>query len=236
MQEISHRLETLSRYVPPGQRVADIGTDHAYLPVYLVSRGIATRVIAGDIHRGPFLVARENVRRAGLQDQIAVRCGDGLATIAPREVQTVILAGMGGGTIIKILENHPAVTRTINRLVMQPMNDVPQLRRWLDDNDWYIFAEDLVEEDGLIYHIVVAEPTGREGLTPTALEIGPRLLERGHPLLVKILSRQLDKYRHIAGQMAKSTRPETVAKREELEYRIRVMEEVLAKCLSVSSR
>ncbi len=105
--KLSKRLATIAALVPPGGRLADIGTDHAYLPVYLVTEGIVPSAVAGEVNEGPFRAAGEALARVGLADRISLRFGDGLAVLAPGEADTAVIAGMGGQTIVDILAARP---------------------------------------------------------------------------------------------------------------------------------
>jgi len=157
--------------------VADIGTDHAYLPVYLVRNRIVDRVVAGEVTRGPYGIAIEAVRTAGLDSQIEVRLGDGLQVIYPGEVNVVVLAGMGGRTICGILASGRSVLERLERLILQPMRDAAMVRRWLVENGWQMTDEDMVYEDSHFYVVIVARP-GREKITDSVVfELGPRLME-----------------------------------------------------------
>ncbi len=184
--KLSARLACAARHVPAGSVVADIGADHAYLPVYLLENGIAGRVVAGEVSGGPYGIAAGAVRAAGLEDRIEVRLGDGLQVISPGEVNVVVLAGMGGRTICEILDSGRAVLDGLERLILQPMRDIPMVRRWLADNNWRIIDEEMVYEDSHYYVIIVAGP-GREKITDSALELGPCLLENRSPVFHRFL-------------------------------------------------
>ncbi|HBX24536.1 MAG TPA: SAM-dependent methyltransferase [Desulfotomaculum sp.] len=174
---LSARLACVACYVPTGSVVADIGTDHAYLPVYLVRNRIVDRVVAGEVTRGPYRIAIEAVRTAGLDSQIEVRLGDGLQVIYPGEVNVVVLAGMGGRTICGILASGRSVLERLERLILQPMRDAAMVRHWLVQNGWQMTDEDMVYEDNHFYVVIVARP-GREKITDSVVfELGPRLME-----------------------------------------------------------
>ena len=184
---MSARLACVARFVPAGSVVADIGTDHAYLPVYLVRNRIAGRVVAGEVSRGPYGIAIEAVRGAGLENQIEVRLGDGLQVISPGEVNVVVLAGMGGRTIRDILTTGRPVLEGVERLILKPMRDAALVRRWLVENGWQMIDEDMVLEDNHYYVIIVSRP-GREKITDRIVfELGPRLLENRSAVFRKFL-------------------------------------------------
>jgi len=182
--KLSGRLAALVVFVPQGARVADIGTDHAYLPIELVEKNIVISAVAGDIHSGPYQVAKDNIKKMGLQHQISVRFGDGLSVLSPGEVDTVVIAGMGGSSIIEILNSIPTVTNSLSRLILQPMTGAGTVRRWLSENKWRVIDEALVQDDGKLYEILVAEQGISVITEPIMYDVGtilwnskPELLE-----------------------------------------------------------
>lgn len=180
---LTKRLAAIASYVPVGSVAADIGTDHAHLPVFLVKEGICARVVATDIKQGPFISARRRIAEAKLAGKIDLRLGNGLGVLEPGEIEVLVLSGMGGNTIREILAAAPDVTKTVSRLILQPMADPGDLRAWLAANGWKISDERLVEDGGKIYIIIMAVPGQEETRDPFLLELGPRLLEKKDPLL-----------------------------------------------------
>ena len=181
--KLGSRLAALAAFVPHGTRVADIGTDHAYLPIELVQKNIAISAVAADVHIGPYQAAKGNIENLGLNHKISVRFGDGLAVLSPGEVDTVVIAGMGGGTIIEILNSNPEVTSSLSRLILQPMVATGLVRRWLLANEWRIIDEALVQDDGTLYEIVVAEQGGSVIPEPIMYDIGMKLWDNKPELL-----------------------------------------------------
>jgi tRNA (adenine22-N1)-methyltransferase len=223
--KLGSRLAALAAMVPAGSKVADIGTDHAYLPIHLVFQNIVTAAVAGDVHKGPFQSALDTVSRLGLAGKIAVRLGDGLSVVNPGEVDTVVIAGMGGSTIIKILTNRPEVTSSLNRLILQPMQAANTLRRWLGDNKWRLVDETLVEEEEKLYEIIVAEQGTDGPIEPIMYEIGPLLWQRKHPLLRSHIENLINHYRRVITEMAKGLGVNESAKYREYEARLEQLEE-----------
>jgi len=202
--KLTERLLRIANYIPQSSLVADIGTDHALLPVYLVRQGICSRVIATDLRAGPLEAASSNVGLFNLWKQVDLRQGDGLEVIQPGEVNVIVIAGMGGVNIKEILGRAAAVLQQAERLVLQPSAGASQVRRWLLGNGWNLVDEDLVIDDDRFYEIIVAKSPGieeewlRDGLPVTddddsdfLLEIGPRLLEKRHHLLAAYLEKQI---------------------------------------------
>lgn len=226
MKSLKKRLAAVARFIPSGAKAADIGTDHAYLPVYLVESGICGRVIATDISCGPLVSAGRTVKEHDLEEKIELRLGNGLEAIKPGEVDVIIIAGLGGNTIKRLLEASPEVLEDVKRLVLQPMGDESLLRVWLAGRGWQITDEVLVEEGGKLYVVIVAEPGRDETEDPLLLEMGPRLVEKRDPLLAAYLDEQEDKYLAILEGLAKSRRREAAAKSVFYEKRLAKIREV----------
>lgn len=224
--ELAKRLAALAAYVPAGSIAADIGTDHAYLPVFLVKEGICPRVVATDLNPGPFRSAGCKVEEQNLRDKIDLRLGDGLKPLKPGEVDILVLAGMGGNTIREILDASPDVLDTVKRLVMQPMADPGDLRTWLAANGWKIGDEKLVEDDGRIYVIVVADPGQEKTGDPLLLELGPRLLEKKEPLLKPYIEKMIEKYERVLAGLAAAKSETAREKARELETKLTRIREV----------
>jgi tRNA (adenine22-N1)-methyltransferase len=254
MVQLSKRLTAVSDYVLPGGTLADIGTDHALLPTYLVQQGVIPTAVAGDVNPGPVLAAERQVRAAGLESRISVRAGNGLAVLRPGEALTITIAGMGGGTIVEILSSGGAALSGVQRLVLQPNIGERLVREWLLSQGWKLVAEQLLEEDGLLYEVLIADAASKseadawnealftktvEGFGPVPrsvlLLLGPYLLDRPTPLFHRKWSAYVEKAGLLIAQMEKSDHPEAKAKREEFARERKEISEVLA-CLSKSAR
>ena len=148
------RLQAVAAFVPQGACLGDIGTDHAYLPITLYTKGLIKRTVAVDVHKGPYLSAFNAVRVRGLGGGIDVRLGDGLAPVGPGEVDTLTMAGMGGRTILDILAAGPQVLKYVNDLILQPQGLESGVRQHLLNEGWRLRDECLVEEDGRIYVVM----------------------------------------------------------------------------------
>lgn len=159
MISLDKRLSMVASMVRRGSRIADIGTDHAYLPVYLVQSGDCPGGIAADIGVGPLEAARRTVTEAGLADKIALRLGDGLSPVSPKEVDDIVIAGMGGETIVEILCAADWVKDARLRFVLQPMTRAEELRRWLLTNGFSITEERLVRVGHRLYPVLTAAYT-----------------------------------------------------------------------------
>lgn len=225
--ELTERLAAIAGFIPPGTVIADIGTDHARLPVYVVERGICPAAVATDLNEKPYRSALQAVQNRGLAGKISVRRGDGMRPLQPGEAEVVVVAGMGGNTIRQILAGAPEVLARVRRLILQPMVDGGDLRRWLAENGWRLVDETLVEEGGHLYVIDVAEP-GREMVTdPVLLEIGPRLLEKGHPLLFAYLDKLAAGYHRVLYSLTRGRSSEALHKAVELTARLKRIKDYL---------
>lgn len=159
MQSLSKRLQMVLRSVPEASLVADIGTDHAFLPIALMRSGIARGVIACDIAEGPLNVAAKNVKRSGVEG-IELRLSDGLAAVKENEADVVTIAGMGGDLISRILEAAPWVKNPEKRLILQPMTSADSLRDYLYRDGFRIVSELAVTDSGRVYSVITAEYDG----------------------------------------------------------------------------
>jgi len=230
---LSRRLGAVAAYISPGVTVADIGTDHAFLPAYLVREKGCRRIIATEVNAGPFGRAVETVSRYCVGDAVELRMGDGLTVLHPGEAEVVVIAGIGGATIVDILTAGADTLAGVRRLVLQPMGGGEIVRRWLDRHGFRIVAEDLVKEDGRFYEIIVAEPgemaVGREIM----YLVGPTLLAEHHPLLAEYLAGLAAHDEQVLAQLASADKADVTGRREELTRRIREIREVIA-CLPAS--
>ena len=152
--KLSERLELVLSFVEPGESAADVGTDHGHVPVELVRRTIVKKAVAMDVRKGPLSRATENIALAGLADKIETRLSDGVAKLQPGEADSVVIAGMGGELIIKILENGRHMWDSVKQWVLSPQSEIFKARRWLFENGFVIRKEDMVLEDGKFYTVM----------------------------------------------------------------------------------
>ena len=172
--------------VTRGYRLADIGTDHGFVPIWLVKSGIIPSAIAMDINRGPLERAQEHIAQAGLDRFIQTRLSDGLAALGEGEADSIMIAGMGGALTVRILEKDPPSALGAAELILQPQSEIGKVREYLCTSGWRIDEEDMVLEEGKYYpmmHCVRGEMT----LTPEEAEFGPCLIASGNPVLMKYL-------------------------------------------------
>lgn len=150
---LSDRLRACCNFIAPGDRVADIGTDHGYLGIWLLQRGIARSVIAADIVPGPLSAARNNAEKFGITDQMEFYLSDGVQSI-PRDFDTLVCAGMGSDTIISILSAASWMQDTKYRMILQCQSKVPLLRKYLSDNGWRITEETVLRDGRFLYTVM----------------------------------------------------------------------------------
>jgi tRNA (adenine22-N1)-methyltransferase len=232
-EQLSQRLARVAQYIPEGARLADIGSDHAYLPCHVVSKGKVPFSVAGEVAEGPFQSARNQVIQEGLADRIAVRKGNGLEVIEGGEVDCVAIAGMGGALIASILDDGKEKLSRVRRLVLQPNISAISIRKWLIENGWELIAEDILEEDDKIYEILVAEQG--EPLRPykgkdeqSALLFGPFLTNQKAEVFQKKWLHELKNWQRILQELDKAADTEEArARRQELIQKISMAEEAV---------
>ena len=226
---LSMRLERVAAHVPQGARLADIGSDHGYLPVALRLRGVIEAGVAGEVAQTPFAAARRTVRDNGLEASIEVRLADGLAAIeAGDRISAITFCGMGGQTIRDILERGRQYLSGRERLILQPNGDERELREWLAANGYRIVSEELLREHRFDYEIIVAEPGEGEAYSAQELYFGPVLLRQRSPAFLNKWQRMLrQKQQTLANfQRARAAVPEQ--KILDFERQVSWINEVLA--------
>jgi tRNA (adenine22-N1)-methyltransferase len=224
-QSLSHRLERVAAQVPVGAHLADIGSDHAYLPVALVLRGVIPQAVAGEVARTPFLAARRSVYDNGLEHCISVRQADGLAAIEVGDrISAVSLCGMGGETIRDILQAGRAQLSGCERLILQPNGGERPLRQWLMDNGYGIRHEEVLRENRFDYEIIVADTGEPVAYSPQELFFGPLQLRQRTPAFLAKWQRLLHLKRRTLERLAHARHSELDAKRLELAQHIQWIE------------
>ncbi|WP_438446243.1 tRNA (adenine(22)-N(1))-methyltransferase [Gorillibacterium sp. sgz5001074] len=249
MIPLSRRLRAIAERIESGSRLADIGSDHALLPAFLAQRGTVSFAVAGELNPGPLEAARKQIRDSGLERMVSVRKGNGLEVISPGEVDTISIAGMGGNLIVEILSagRENGKLEGIRRLVLQPNVGEDTLRRWLRANGWSLRSEEILEEDGKIYEILVAERAAEESdrtdmdlygerpwegfgsLTEQDLyRFGPYLVESGNSVFREKWLREIAKLERIADSLGQSELEESRTKRQAVVEDINRLKELIA--------
>jgi tRNA (adenine22-N1)-methyltransferase len=185
--ELSQRLQTIADMVTQGGVVADVGTDHGYLAIFLIQQKKAHRVIAMDVAKGPLSKAVENIGRAGLQESIETRQSDGAAMLKPFEADTVVMAGMGGNLIMRLLQKDEEILNSVPELVLSPQSDIEQVRIFLDKHSYIIKEERMLTEDAKNYVVMRVEHGSMHYERECHYRYGKLLLEHNDPVLYRVL-------------------------------------------------
>ena len=211
--DLSPRLLTVAKAVPPCEIMADIGTDHAYIPVFLVKNGTVKRAIASDIAKGPAKRAENNIKAHGLSDKITVVVGNGLSKIEKADV--FVIAGMGGNMVCDILKDSGEKAKSADCIVLQPMTCLYDVRKFLCENGYKIIFEDLAQEDDKIYNILKVKAGEQTVNDDVFHHLGGYLIENNHPLLGEYIKKRIHSLTVAADNMKNSTSEEVQKKRAE---------------------
>lgn len=200
---LSNRLATVASYVPRGARLADIGTDHAYLPVNLAKRGLIVGGVAGEVVPGPFKNAEHEINKENLGDRITARLANGLQAIEPADqIDTVVIAGMGGTLITQILTQDFDRLDGVTRLVLQPNVGEANVRQFLMTHGFQLVTEEIVSEDGHDYEILVADRNDQpQHYNAEALQFGPYLLAEHNATFIAKWQRELARTEAVLAQV-----------------------------------
>ena len=217
--QLSKRLLAAAGMITRGNVVADVGCDHAYTSIYLCEEGIAPRVIAMDVNKGPLAGAAKHIEQAGLGENISLRLSDGLEALSPFEADSVLLCGMGGLLMIKILSDYPEITKTVQELVLQPQSEVGEVRRFLHRQGYRITKEHMLKEDGKFYVMMHAVPTEETQQYEEACdyEYGKLLMEECNEVLKEFLERECRLRNDVLTALAGQETENACARRKALE-------------------
>jgi len=226
--KLTPRLKTIAGLVPKGSFVGDVGSDHGYVPIYLVQEGICAKAIASDINEGPTENARQAVLEAGLTDVIQVRHGGGLLPYEVGEIDTVIIAGMGGLLIRDILLERPEMSASVKTFILQPMVAQDELRIWLEGNNFRIIEEKLSQEAHRMYEIIVVEHGKMTIEDPLDYELGVKMIKKEDPLSKIFMDKKIKKTMGIIQGLE-------VSKNDESKDRIPALKDKLTKMEAIRS-
>lgn len=227
--KLTNRLLKIASLVSENKRLADIGTDHGYIPVYLLNEGRIDFAILGDINKGPLENARSEVKRNKLEDKVDLRLGSGIEVLKKGEVDEVIIAGMGGILIGELLEANKEVAHSVDKLILQPMQAQEELRQYLLNNGYVILDECLEKEDFRLYEIIVAKYTGENTHLEDNIyyEVGKKLIENKDELLVEFIENKIKKYNNIISKLGNKDTEAVIAKRNLANERIGKLKELI---------
>ncbi len=207
------RLLAVANFVKKGSKVADVGTDHAYIPIWLTVHGVSDFAVAMDINKGPLLRAKENITKFNLEDKIKTKLSDGLESLEKGEADTVIIAGMGGILINRILDNAKELYPDIKHYVLQPMTAIEETRKFLSENGFLIENECLAKEDDKIYTVLSVIRGEMKIEDEIDLYIGKPLIEIKDPLLKDLLSGRIYELNKAISLMEKTDNEDALNKR-----------------------
>ncbi|WP_092445610.1 MULTISPECIES: tRNA (adenine(22)-N(1))-methyltransferase TrmK [unclassified Pseudomonas] len=228
-QTLSMRLERVAAHMPAGAHLADIGSDHAYLPVALLRRGVIATAVAGEVALTPLRAAERTVGENGLEQRISVRLANGLAAIEPEDGITAIsLCGMGGETIRDILDSGKARLSGHERLILQPNGGEQPLRQWLMENDYRILCEEVLRENRFYYEIIVAERAGPVTYTAEELYFGPLQMQARTPAFLAKWQRLLRQKQKTLASFAKARQAVPEEKLQDIARQVRWISALLA--------
>lgn len=200
--KLTPRLRVIAELVDPGAKIIDVGTDHGYIPLYLMENQIVQKCIASDMNEGPLKAAKDTLNLFGLEDMVSLRLGDGLQVMSPRDdIDTIIIAGMGGETIVAILEQGLNLVDK-KTMILQPMTEVMLVREYLASKGFNIIDERLTREENRFYEVIKAVK-GKDvhELTYGELRFGPILLKEKSKTFSDYIKKQILKNERIISNL-----------------------------------
>ena len=219
--ELSKRMYAVASLVTTGNRIADIGTDHAYIPIFLIQKQHIPSAIAMDVNDGPLMRATEHIREYALEDRIETRLSDGFQELKAGEADTAIIAGMGGNLVIRILKEHWNITCSLKECVLQPQSEIAKVRAFLLEEGFLFIEEDMALDDEKYYPMMKVVPPSQkrnpEVWTETQLRFGKLLLEKQHPVLYQYLQREERIHRQILKSLESKDGERIEERKRELE-------------------
>ncbi len=211
---LSPRLQAVADLVPAGAKLADVGTDHGRLPVWLIQHGVVERAVCSDLRPGPLSRAKALAERWQVSERTVFRLCDGLSEIAPYEADVITIAGMGGETIAEILHAARWSNQPGHTYIIQAMSGMDGLRRYLSGNGFAIRREVLVEEGDTLYVVLLAQPGEMKPLTEGEIWVGRQNAGLDSPLRSRYLAQELQKLRRAVAGLERSRRPEDMEKKK----------------------
>lgn len=225
--KLSHRLETIASFVRKGSKIADIGTDHGYIPIYLVKEKVAASAIAMDIRKGPLERAKAHIAAYGLSDQISTRLSDGLAELKPGEADTVIIAGMGGELVIHILEEGKHMWGSVAHWILSPQSELDKVRRYLEQKEFAVQREEMLMDEGKYYVVMDIVQGKMEYGREIEYKYGRELLRQKSPVLLSYLQKEKGQLEVILYEVSKNDTDISKARAKEIAHELVMTEEAL---------
>lgn len=200
---LSGRMSLVAEMVTRGNKCADIGCDHGYVAIWLYKTGRSPHVIAADVRKGPLKSAEENARAFGCGENVECRLGDGLAVLEQNEAESIIIAGMGGRTMISILDGRPDIRDAASELILEPQSETGEVRKYLYANGFGITDEGLVREENKYYPVIKAVKADKAGgLSEEEYRFGPCLIKKKDPLLKEMIIKRRNELYSIRNELA----------------------------------
>ena len=225
--QLSKRLQAVARLVTPGSRLADVGTDHGYVPIWLFEQGQILSAIAMDLRNGPLERAREHIQMHGLDAHIETRLSDGLDKLLPGEADSIVIAGMGGMLVVKILSQGQKLLSSVKELILQPQSDLDAVREYLHRTGFVIVKEDMIFEDGKYYPMMKAVHGDNTDDRKIWFLYGRLLLENRHPVLKSYLEKEYDGCCKLLEKLSRTSTEVAKHRCEELSEKRLLIEEAL---------
>ncbi|MGM0378564.1 MAG: tRNA (adenine(22)-N(1))-methyltransferase [Bacillota bacterium] len=232
---LSKRLKILASYIKKDDKVGDIGTDHGFIPIYLLKNNIIDYVIASDLNEDPLKNAKQEISKEGLLDNVDLRLGSGLNPYKLGEIDTAIIAGMGGKLIRQILKDNKNHLKHIDKLILQPMKGTYNLRKWLLENGYELKDEKLIKEKGIFYEIIYAKKDKVKPYDKKILEFGRNMLKKGDPVSLEYIDKKIDKFEQIVKNISNHGGSMSQDKKQEFIDKLDVYKEV-KECLSTQKK
>ncbi len=226
--QLSKRLLNIAEMVTPGNILVDVGTDHGYVPIYLMQEGVINEALAMDINKGPLIGADKHIAEAGFAEKIRTRLSDGLKEYKKGEGDTILIAGMGGALVVKILSQSIDKLEGIKELVLSPQSEIFLVREFLKDSGFVIEDEKMVFDDDKYYTIIKAVPGGDSNTyTEWEMHYGYKMLEKKDEVLREFLEKEHKNYVRILDSLDKQTSDTARIRRQEIADKVKGIEKAL---------
>lgn len=229
--ELSLRLQTICNMIDSCKTIADIGTDHGYIPIYLIKNKICESAIACDINKGPLEKAKENIKLENLEDKISLRLGSGFDKLTSGEANVAIIAGMGGHLIKDLIESGMEVFKALDYLILQPVQNPDVLRKYIYDSGFEVIKEELCIDEKIFYEIIkiryVNENEYKKHVENDIFyEVSYDLIKQRHPLVNEFIQYKINKYSNILEYIQEDSSLANLRKKE-VKEKIYKLEELL---------
>lgn len=227
--KLSDRLQRISQFVTGGNILADIGTDHGYIPIYLVENGTIPYAYACDVKDGPLERARDHIMEHSLEDKIETVKSDGLEKLHKNQADTILIAGMGGALTVEILKAGSEVLDTAKELIVSPHSELNIVRKYLDGIGYEVVDEDMIIDAGKYYVVMKWVKKDREVFPYTECELfyGRILLKNNNHILYGYLNLEKLNFERIYEKLLKSDNEEAVKRRRDIGERLKIINEAL---------